>query len=32
MLLQAVFGNKRISRFLVGNISDLPEAEPLSSA
>jgi len=33
MLLQAVFGNKRISRFLVGNISDLPEGrEPLNSA
>jgi hypothetical protein len=33
MLLQAVFGNKRISRFLVGNISDLPEGrEPLTSA
>jgi len=25
MLLQAVFSKKRISRFLVGNISDLPE-------
>ena len=25
MLLHAVFGNKRISRFFVGNISDLPE-------
>jgi len=33
MLLQAVFGKKRISRFFVGNISDLPEGrEPLSSA
>src|SRR5207245_1402657 len=25
MLLQAVFSNRRISRFFVGNISDLPE-------
>jgi hypothetical protein len=25
MLLQAIFGNRRISRFFVGNISDLPE-------
>ncbi|HXT39528.1 MAG TPA: hypothetical protein VN887_05850 [Candidatus Angelobacter sp.] len=25
MLLHAVFGNRRISRFFVGNISDLPE-------
>ena len=33
MLLQAVFDNKRISRFLVGNISDLPEGrESLTSA
>jgi hypothetical protein len=33
MLLQAVFGQKRISRFLVGNISDLPEGrEPLALA
>ena len=33
MLLQAVLGNKRISRFLVGNISDLPEGrESLASA
>src|SRR5437773_10643513 len=33
MLLQAVFGKKRSSRFFVGNISDLPEGrEPLSSA
>ncbi len=33
MLLQAVFGKKRISRFLVGNISDLPEGrESLASA
>jgi len=33
MLLQAVFGNKSISRFFVGNISDLPEGrEPLASA
>ncbi len=33
MLLQAVFTNKRISRFLVGNISDLPESpESLASA
>jgi hypothetical protein len=33
MLLQAVFGKKRISRFFVGSISDLPEGrEPLSSA
>jgi hypothetical protein len=33
MLLQAVFGKKSISRFLVGNISDLPEGrEPLASA
>ena len=33
MLLQAVAGNKRISRFFVGNISDLPEGrESLSSA
>jgi len=33
MLLQAVFGKKRISRFLVGNVSDLPEGrEPLALA
>jgi hypothetical protein len=33
MLLQAVFDNKRISRFIVGNISDLPEGrESLASA
>ena len=33
MLLQAVFGNKHISRFFVGNISDLPEGrESLTSA
>ena len=33
MLLQAVFGHKRISRFFVGNISDLPEGrESLASA
>ena len=33
MLLQAVFSRKRISRFLVGNISDLPEGrEPLAPA
>ncbi len=33
MLLQAVFGKKSISRFFVGNISDLPEGrEPLASA
>lgn len=33
MLLQAVFENKRISRFLVGNISDLPEGrESLTAA
>jgi hypothetical protein len=33
MLLQAVFDKKGISRFLVGNISDLPEGrEPLASA
>ncbi len=33
ILLQAVFNNKRISRFLVGNISDLPEGrESLVSA
>ena len=33
MLLHAVFDNKRISRFLVGNISDLPEGrESLASA
>jgi hypothetical protein len=33
MLLQAVFKQRRITRFLVGNISDLPEGrEPLSSA
>lgn len=33
MLLQAVFDNKRISRFLVGQISDLPEGrESLASA
>jgi hypothetical protein len=33
MLLHAVFGRKRISRFLVGNISDLPEGrESLTSA
>lgn len=32
-LLQAVFGGKKISRFLVGNISDLPEGrESLASA
>jgi hypothetical protein len=33
MLLQAVFGKKGISRFFVGNISDLPEGrESLASA
>jgi len=33
ILLQAVFSQKRISRFFVGNISDLPEGrESLSSA
>jgi len=33
MLLQAVFSKKRISRFFVGNISDLPEGgESLASA
>jgi len=33
MLLQAVFSNKHISRFFVGNISDLPEGrESLTSA
>lgn len=33
MLLQAVFDRKRISRFFVGNISDLPEGrESLASA
>ena len=33
MLLHAVLGHKRISRFFVGHISDLPEGhEPLSSA
>lgn len=33
MLLQAVFGRKRISRFFVGDISDLPEGrESLASA
>jgi hypothetical protein len=33
MLLQAVFGKKRISRFLVGKISDLPEGrDSLASA
>jgi hypothetical protein len=33
ILLQAVFSNKRISRFFVGNISDLPEGrESLASA
>ncbi len=33
MLLQAVFGKKRISRFFVGNISDLPEGrESFASA
>lgn len=33
MLLQAVFAKKRISRFFVGNISDLPEGrESLASA
>jgi len=33
MLLQAVFDNKRISRFLVGNISDLPTGrDSLASA
>jgi hypothetical protein len=33
MLLQAVFGRRRISRFFVGNISDLPEGrESLASA
>jgi len=33
MLLQAVFSKKRMSRFLVGNISDLPEGrEPLAPA
>jgi hypothetical protein len=33
MLLQAVSGNKRISRFLVGHVSDLPEGrDSLASA
>jgi hypothetical protein len=33
MLLQAVFARKSISRFFVGNISDLPEGrEPLATA
>jgi hypothetical protein len=33
MLLHAIFNKKRISRFLVGNISDLPEGrEPLAPA
>ncbi len=33
MLLQAVFSNKRITRFCVGNISDIPEGrESLASA
>jgi len=33
MLLQAVFSKKRMSRFLVGNISDVPEGrEPLAPA
>jgi hypothetical protein len=33
MLLQAVFSKKRMSRFMVGNISDLPEGrEPLAPA
>jgi hypothetical protein len=33
MLLQAVFGRKKISRFFVGNISDLPQGrESLASA
>jgi len=33
MLLQAVFSNRKISRFFVGHISDLPEGkEPLASA
>jgi hypothetical protein len=33
MLLQAVFGDRRISRFFVGNISDLPEGrESVASA
>jgi hypothetical protein len=33
MLLQAVFDRQRISRFFVGNISDLPDGrEPLTSA
>jgi hypothetical protein len=33
ILLHAVFSNRRISRFLVGNISDLPEGrEPFASA
>jgi hypothetical protein len=33
MLLQAVFANKRISRFFVGHVSDLPEGrESLASA
>ena len=33
MLLHAIFNQKRISRFFVGNISDLPEGrESLSSA
>ena len=33
MLLHAVFGEKHISRFFVGNISDLPEGrESLASA
>ena len=33
MLLQAIFGKRKISRFFVGNISDLPEGkESLASA
>ena len=33
MLLQAVFSNKQISRFFVGNISDLPQGrDSLASA
>ena len=33
MLLQAISSNKQISRFLVGNVSDLPEGrESLASA
>ena len=33
MLLQAIFNQKRISRFFVGNVSDLPQGrESLSSA